>query len=71
MTVRKSILRRTHKLPPGAVFTPADLADYGTPYAVGMARLVHSGDIRRVSRGLYDVPRRHPTLGVLSPGGMA
>lgn len=69
MTVRKAILRRTHKLPPGAVFTPADLADYGTPYAVGMAlaRLVRSGDIRRVSRGLYDVPRRHPTLGVLSP----
>lgn len=69
MTVRKMILRRTHKLPPGTVFSPANFADLGTPYAVGMAlaRLVRGGAIRRVSRGLYDVPRQHPALGTLSP----
>lgn len=69
MTVRKLILRRTHKLPPGAVFSPASFADLGSPYAVGMAlaRLVRAGAVRRVSRGLYDVPRKHPTLGPLSP----
>lgn len=69
MTVKKLILRRTHKLPPGAVFFPADFTDLGSPYAVGMAlaRLVRAGTIRRVSRGLYDVPRKHPTLGDLSP----
>lgn len=69
MTIRKMILRRAHKLPPGAVFSPASFADLGTPYAVGMAlaRLVRAGAIRRVSRGLYDVPRQHPTLGALSP----
>ena len=69
MTIRKMILRRTHKMPPGSVFSPADFAELGTPYAIGMAlaRLVRGGDVRRVSRGLYDVPRRHPALGVLSP----
>lgn len=69
MTVRKAILRRALKLTPGSVFTPADFADLGTPQAVGMAlaRLVRNGDIRRVSRGLYDTPRKHPTLGILSP----
>lgn len=69
MTIRKMILRRAHKLPPAAVFSPASFADLGTPYAVGMAlaRLVRTGAIRRVSRGLYDVPRQHPTLGALSP----
>lgn len=69
MSVRKTILRRVLKLPPGAVIAPSDLADLGTPHAVGMAlaRLVRNGDLRRVSRGLYDVPRMHPTLGLLSP----
>lgn len=69
MTIRKMILRRAHKLPPGAVFSPANFADLGTPYAVGMAlgRLVRTGAIRRVSSGLYDVPRQHQTLGALSP----
>lgn len=69
MTARKSLLKRVRKLPPGAIFTPADFADLGTPDAVRMAlmRLARNGDIRRVSRGLYDVPRQHPTLGTLSP----
>lgn len=69
MTLRKTILKRARKLAPGSVFTPANFADLGTLAAVGMAlaRLVRGGDIRRISRGLYDVPRQHPTLGVLSP----
>ena len=69
MVLRQRLLRRVRKLPGGAVFTPADFADLGSPYAVGMtlARLVRSGDIRRVCRGLYDVPRQHPTFGSLSP----
>ncbi len=69
MTVRKAILRRVRKLRPAAVFTPADFADLGTPYAVGMAlaRLVRAGSVRRMGQGLYDVPRRDPVLGILSP----
>lgn len=68
MTVRNSILRRVQRLPPGAVFTPADFAGLGTPYAVGMAltRLVRLGAVRRVGRGLYDLPRHDPLLGTLS-----
>jgi hypothetical protein len=54
---------------PARVYSPADFLDLGTPHAVGMAlsRMVRSGGLRRVARGLYDVPRRHPLLGELSP----
>lgn len=54
---------------PARVFTPADFLDLGTPHAVGMAllRMVRAGALRRVARGLYDVPRSHPLLGQLSP----
>jgi hypothetical protein len=57
------------KKEPARVFTPADFLDLGTPHAVGMAlsRMVKSEALRRVARGLYDVPRRHALLGTLSP----
>lgn len=51
------------------VHTPFDFLDLGSPHSVGMAltRLVRSGALRRLARGLYDVPRRHPLLGELQP----
>jgi hypothetical protein len=54
---------------PGRVFTPSDFLDLGTPHAVGMAlsRMVAAGTLRRVARGLYDVPRTHALLGELKP----
>ena len=54
---------------PGRVFTPFDFRDLGTPQSVGMAclRLVREGNLRRLARGLYDVPRTHPLLGELLP----
>ena len=54
---------------PARVYTPFDFLDLGTPHSVGMAlmRLVRAGDLRRVARGLYDVPRRHALLGELLP----
>ena len=57
------------KKEPARVFTPTDFLDLGTPHAVGMAlsRMVRAGTLRRVARGLYDVPRSHPLLGELSP----
>jgi hypothetical protein len=57
------------KKEPARVFTPSDFLDVGSPHAVGMAlsRMVRSGALRRVARGLYDVPRSHPLLGALSP----
>ena len=53
----------------GRVFTPFDFLDLGSPHSVGMAflRLVRGGSLRRLARGLYDVPRRHPLLGDLLP----
>ncbi|MEI8368264.1 MAG: DUF6088 family protein [Planctomycetia bacterium] len=53
----------------GAVFAPADLLELGSRTAVDVAlhRLVEQGAIRRLARGVYDVPREHPTLGPLLP----
>lgn len=61
------------KVDPRRVFSPSDFADLGTPYSAGMAltRLVRAGKIRRIARGLYDVPREDPMLGVLLPAADA
>lgn len=68
LRVKQRVARQGRK-EPTRVFTPADFLDLGSPHAVGMAlsRMVHSGALRRVARGLYDVPRSHPLLGELSP----
>ncbi len=44
---------------PEAVWTPSDFADLGSRAAVDktLQRLVPSGEIRRIDRGLYDRPR--------------
>ncbi len=34
---------------------------------MALSRMVRAGALRRVARGLYDVPRNHPLLGELSP----
>jgi hypothetical protein len=62
-------LARESKKKPAKVYTPSDFIDLGTPHSVGMVltRLVRSGNLRRLARGLYDVPRRHPLLGELQP----
>jgi len=53
----------------GFVFTPKLFSSLGDPPAVGMAliRLCRKETIRRLARGLYDYPRKHPQLGLLSP----
>lgn len=65
-TVRAAV--RAHG--PGYVFTPDDLLDLGTRAAVDQAlsRLARAGEIRRLARGIYDVPQMHPRLGPLTPG---
>lgn len=52
------ILARIAAGPPRAVWTAADFLDLGTRDAVDKAlqRLVASGDLRRIDRGLYDKP---------------
>ncbi|MEX2382010.1 MAG: DUF6088 family protein, partial [Opitutales bacterium] len=69
-TQRSAILSRIARKGRGWAFTPHDFADLGDPRSVGMAltRLVRDGRIRRVSRGIYDVPRSHPVLGKAGAG---
>lgn len=68
MRLEEKILRRVKGLGAGAVFTRADFLDLGSTDAIGMVfqRLLKAGRLRRVARGLYDVPRTHPMLGELS-----
>ena len=48
---------------------PADFLDLGSRQAVDLAlhRLAKKGAIRRLARGVYDLPKRDPVLGTLSP----
>lgn len=63
------ILQRIHRHGRGWVFTSDDFDDLGAQTIVRTAlkRLVESGDLRRLDRGLYDYPRMHPQLGALAP----
>lgn len=51
------------------MFVPADFLDLGSRQAVDLVlhRLVRKGLIRRLARGVYDFPKSHPVLGLLSP----
>jgi hypothetical protein len=53
----------------GAVFTPNAFLDLGSRNAIdkALSRLAAQGPIRRLARGLYDYPKTHPVLGMLSP----
>ncbi len=53
----------------GSVFVPGDFLDLGSREAVDLAlhRLARKGTIRRLARGVYDYPKQHPVLGLLSP----
>ena len=54
---------------PGQVFSPSDFVNLGGRAAVDkvLSRLAASGVVRRIARGLYDVPRTHALLGPLLP----
>lgn len=76
MTARKlpqsidsRILARIHGLGRGSVFVSADFLDLGSREAIDIAlhRLAQKGTIRRLARGVYDFPKQHPVLGLLSP----
>ncbi len=64
-----SILKRIRAKHRGWVFTPRQFGHLGTRAAVDQAlsRLHRSGYIRRLTRGVYEFPKIHPQIGVLSP----
>ena len=68
MCLNEKILQRLSQWESGRVFTRSDFLDLGSTDAIGMVlqRLLKAGKLRRVARGLYDMPRRHPLLGELS-----
>jgi Family of unknown function (DUF6088) len=68
MSLSDKILQRIKRGKADRVFTRSDFLDLGSTDAIGMViqRLVKVGKLRRVARGLYDIPRTHPLLGELS-----
>ena len=69
-TTRDQIVTRIERLPKGDAFSAKDFLDIASRSTIDMAlaSLTRSGSIRRVRRGLYDVPRVDPALGgELSP----
>lgn len=69
VSITKKILSHINKHGEGYVFTPVDLLSFGTPHSIGMAllRLERKKKIRRLAHGLYDLPKKHQTLGDLTP----
>ena len=51
------------------VFSASDFADLGARPAVdkALSRMAVAGTVRRVARGLYDIPRQHPIVGKVGP----
>jgi hypothetical protein len=69
-TKHNQIVARIDQLGPGKAFSAKDFLDIAsrTMIDVTLASLAQSGKIRRVRRGLYDMPKINPALGgELSP----
>ena len=66
-SIEKKVLHRISDKNRGRVFTPSHFLDLGNRAAIDQAlgRLVRAGTIRRLARGFYDYPEKHPTLGDL------
>jgi hypothetical protein len=68
-SIENKIVSRIYGNQRGWVFTPNHFLDIGSRTAVAqsLVRLSKSGTIRRLTRGLYDYPVKHPDFGVLPP----
>jgi hypothetical protein len=65
LDLKRAVLNRIRRDQSVQVWTPNDFLDLGARSAVDKAlqRLALSGDIRRIDRGLYDVPRINSLTG--------
>jgi hypothetical protein len=63
--LKSEIRSRIAKQSPFGVWTPLDFLDLGSRDAVDQAlsRMTAAGDIRRITRGLYDLPRPNKLTG--------
>ncbi len=68
-SIDSRIVTRIQRRGRGSVLVPGDFLDIGSREAVDLAlhRLARKGMIRRLTRGVYDFPKEHPVLGLLSP----
>lgn len=68
-SIDTQIASRVRRSASGTVFTPASFTSLGSRAAIDktLQRLVAAGDLRRLSRGLYDKPRHDEILGTLWP----
>ncbi len=68
-----AILRSIRAKSDASVFSPRHFADFGNADAVrqALSRLVKAGKLRRIRRGLYDLPQAHPITGQTAPDIMA
>ena len=69
-TMRDQIVGRIKRLGEGKAFSAKDFLDIASRGTIDMAlgSLTRNGTIRRIRRGLYDMPKVNPTLGgKLSP----
>jgi hypothetical protein len=68
-TTAYKIIRRIYGHGRGWCFTSNHFRDLGSPEAIriNLYRLEKRGVIRRLARGLYDYPKKHPIIGILSP----
>ncbi|MEO8202309.1 MAG: DUF6088 family protein [Betaproteobacteria bacterium] len=72
-SIDSQVINRIQANGNGQVFSPRDFLDLGSRPAVDQALSRHSraGRLRKVGRGLYDVPRADPQLGPLSASASA
>jgi hypothetical protein len=65
LDLKEGILDRIRRDKSIRIWTPNDFLDLGARSAVDKAlqRLAHSGDLRRIDRGLYDLPRVNALTG--------
>ncbi len=68
-SINNKILSRIYGKGRGWCFIQNNFFDLGSPGAIRIAlhRIEKKGTIRRLRRGLYEYPKKHATIGVLSP----
>lgn len=67
--IDNAILRSMRSAAAGSVFSPRRFAGFGSSDAIrkALSRLAKAGEIRRIRRGLYDLPLPHPITGQTAP----
>lgn len=72
-SIDTQVLDRIKRKASGRVFTARDFLDLGSRAAIDqtLSRYCRTGRLRKIARGLYDLPRTDPQLGRLSPNADA